>query len=156
LNGKVAVVFIVLSGLVAGVAVFYLQVFAYYDPVEASSPEAEITLSTLGGVPVPMVTDNFTGIDSESAPHRFRACFTLPVSLAMLTETYRTYENPTPLIAPYWFDCFDAGALTRDLETGTAVAFLSVPEIHPGIDRVVAVYPDGRAFAWHQPNGAAE
>jgi hypothetical protein len=31
---------------------------------------------------------------------------------------------------------------------------LSEPEIHPGVDRVVAVFPDGRAFAWHQLNAS--
>jgi hypothetical protein len=35
-------------------------------------------------------------------------------------------------------------------KTGEAVAFLSEPGIHPGVDRVVAVFQDGRAYAWHQ------
>ena len=32
------------------------------------------------------------------------------------------------------------------------VAFLSVADITRGVDRVVAVFPDGQAFAWHQLN----
>ena len=39
-----------------------------------------------------------------------------------------------------------------DLESGAAVAYLGQPNVHPGVDRVIAVYPDGRAFAWHQMN----
>ena len=70
----------------------------------------------------------------------------------MLTETYALYDAPTPLIAPGWFDCFDAMQIGAELEAGAAMAFLSEPDIHPGVDRVVAVFPDGRAFAWHQLN----
>jgi hypothetical protein len=40
----------------------------------------------------------------------------------------------------------------RRWKAGEALAFLSEPNIHPGVDRVVAVFPDGRAFAWHQLN----
>jgi hypothetical protein len=43
------------------------------------------------------------------------------------------------------------------LETGQALAFLSTRDVTWGVDRVVAVMPDGRAFAWNQinPCGAA-
>ena len=71
-------------------------------------------------------------------------------SQAMLTETYRLYPPPTPLNAPPWFDCFDAPAIDRALRGGEAIAFLSEPDILPGVDRVVAVFADGRAYAWHQ------
>ena len=47
-------------------------------------------------------------------------------------------------------------AIGAALESGEALAFLSEPEIHPGVDRVVAVFPDGRAFAWHQLNDSPE
>jgi hypothetical protein len=32
------------------------------------------------------------------------------------------------------------------------VAFLGERDVTYGIDRIVAVYPDGRAMAWHQIN----
>ena len=129
---------------------WYLQVYAFYEPV-AFQPGQEIRLTPIvSAVPEPIPTEDVTGIDSESSPIRFRACFTTPLSLAMLTETYVAYESPEPLIAPGWFDCFDAMAIGTALETGEALAFLSEPGIHAGVDRVVAVFPDGRAFAWHQ------
>ena len=78
------------------------------------------------------------------------------MTLALLTETYRIYEKPTPLIAPSWFSCFNAKQIGADLENGAAVAFLSEENIHPGVDRVIAVYPDGRAFAWQQLNESAD
>ncbi len=54
------------------------------------------------------------------------------------------------MTAPGWFDCFDANAIGEALERGEALAFLSQAEIAVGVDRVVAVFPDGRAYAWHQ------
>ena len=156
MNGKVVAGAIVLSGLIAGAGLWYLQVYGFYQPIEAASPAAAIRLTPVEGTPEEIIVAGFEGIDADSSPLRFRGCFTTPTALATLTETYQVYDNPTPLIAPGWFDCFDAGQLTEDLVTGTAVAFLSEAGIHPGIDRVVAVYPDGRAYAWHQLNESAD
>lgn len=157
MNGKIAAGFIVLTAAIAGIAIYYLQVYAYYDRVPASAPAAEIVLAPLSGdPPETIVADNFEGIDADSSPLRFRACFTTPLSLAMLTETYRVYDNAVPLTGPGWFGCYDAAAIGEALERGEAIAFLSVPEIARGVDRVVAVFPDGRAYAWHQLNGTLE
>lgn len=156
MNGKIVAGFLVLSGLIAGVAMWYLQLYAFYAPIAAGSPAAVIDLTPLEGAPEPLLTAGFQGIDADSSPLRFRGCFTTPTALATLTETYQVYPKPTPLIAPSWFSCFDAGRLTEDLAKGTAVAFLGQANIHPGVDRVVAVYPDGRAYAWQQLNDTAE
>jgi len=160
-NGKIVGSFLVISGLVAGVAMYWLQVYAYYEPA-AFTPGEEIKLTPIvGDVPEAIIVENVTGIDATSSPLRFRACFSTPLSQGMLTETYRVYEKATPLVAPGWFDCFDANKIGEALETGDAIAFLSEANIthadltQPGtasIDRVVAVFPDGQAFAWHQLN----
>ena len=156
MNGKLVAGFIVLTALVAGAAIYYLQEYAYYRTVDPASAEAVIRLTDLAGGVEPMLAEGFEGVDAASSPLRFRGCFRTPMTLALLSETYVAYEAPTPLIGPKWFSCFDAKALGADLETGTALAFLSEKNIHPGVDRVVAVYPDGRAFAWHQPNETLE
>ncbi len=157
MNGKIVTGFIVLTALVAGATLYYLQVYAFYGPIAASSPAAVIHLQPLTpGLPEPMLANDFEGIDAESSPLRFRSCFVTPMTLAMLTETYTIYEKPTPLIAPSWFSCFDAERIGTDLASGAAVAFLSEKNIHPGVDRVVAVYPDGQAFAWQQLNESAD
>ena len=157
MNGKIAAGAIVLSALIAGAAIYYLQVYAFYTPIPASSPVAQITLQPVGeDMPEPMLMSEFEGIDADSSPLRFRGCFLTPMTLAMLTESFTIYEKPTPLIAPSWFKCFDAGQIGADLESGKAVAFLSQKNIHPGVDRVVAVYPDGRAYAWQQLNESAD
>lgn len=152
--GRIAVGFIVVVALIGGAVLYYTQVYAYYQPV-VFQPGAEIRLTpVVGGVPEAILAEGVTGIDGDSSPIRFRACFTTPMSLAMLSETYRVYERAEPLNAPGWFDCFDAAKIGAALETGEALAFLSEPGIHPGVDRVVAVFPDGRAFAWHQVSAA--
>ena len=163
MNGRIIGGLLVVSGLVAGIAMYWLQVYAFYEPV-SFQPGNEIRLTPISSdVPEVIVADNVTGIDANSSPLRFRACFTTPLSQAMLTETYVVYEGAAPLVAPGWFDCFDAAAIGKALETGEAIAFLSEANINSktdaaggvqlsGIDRVVAVFPDGRAFAWHQLN----
>jgi hypothetical protein len=152
LNGKIVGGGIVLIGLVAGVAMYWLQVYAFYDEARFT-PGAEITLVPIDSdTPEAIVVADLEGIDATSSPLRFRACFTTPLTQATLTETYRIYDAPTPLTAPGWFDCFDAEAIGAALERGEALAFLSQAEIAVGVDRVVAVFPDGRAFAWHQLN----
>jgi hypothetical protein len=154
--GRVVAGGLVMLGLVAGVAVWWLQEYAFYEEV-AFQPGAEILLTPIASeVPEAIIAEGVTGIDADSSPLRFRACFTTPLSQAMLTETYRVYADPTPLNAPSWFDCFDAAAIGAALQSGEALAFLSQAEIRPGVDRVVAVFADGRAFAWHQLNGSLE
>lgn len=150
MNGKLVAGGLVLTAALAGAAVWWLQLHAFYDPV-AFQPGEEIRLTPiLGEVPEVIIADAVTGIDAASSPLRFRACFTTPLSQAMLTETYRVYPDPTPLNAPPWFDCFDARRIDQALRTGEAIAFLSERDIAPGVDRVVAVFSDGRAYAWHQ------
>lgn len=103
-------------------------------------------------LPEEILASEFRGIDADTSPIRFRACFRVENSLAYLTETYELYDDPVPLRAPGWFDCFDAGAITEALETGEALAFLGQAHVKYGVDRVIAVFPDGRAYAWNQLN----
>ena len=92
---------------------------------------------------------DFRAIDSDSSPLRYRACFTVAADLAEAPA----YDDPTPLFAPGWFDCFDAQAIGADLEAGRARAILVAPDTpRYGIDRVMALYPDGRAMVWPQFN----
>jgi len=150
--GKLAAGAIVVTALVAGIAMYWLQVYAYYDEV-VFEPGNEIRLMpVVGDVPEAILADDVKGIDADSSPLRFRACFTTPMSQAMLTENYRLYDVPEPTIGPGWFDCYDAQKIGEALEAGEALAFLSEHLAHYGMDRVVAVFPDGRAFAWHQIN----
>lgn len=137
--GRIVAGGLLASGLIAGVAVYWLQVHAFYEDV---SDSAVILLEG-----EPLHTRDMRAIDSDSSPIRFRACFALDAP-----PEGPVYRDPTPLTAPGWFDCFDAGALTAALRAGEAVALASQIEIRDGVDRVIAVFPDGRAYAWHQLN----
>jgi len=150
-SGKLVAGFIVVVTLIFGIVLYYTQVYAYYDWVNAE--EVSFTMVNIStGLAEPIIADDIEAIDGSSSPIRFRACFTAGMSSPTMQETYVAYPEPTPLNAPGWFDCFDAQEIGTDLEGGQAVAFLSEKNIHDGVDRVIAVYPDGRAFAWHQLN----
>ena len=156
MNGKIPALVILMLALIAGAAVYYLQEYAYYTPA-VFEPGKEIRLTLIeSGLPEPILAEGIEGIDADSSPLRFRACFHTPMTQAMLTETYKTYDGAVPLIAPSWFGCFDATAIGEALEKGEAIAFLSQANIAPQVDRVVAVFPDGRAFAWHQLSPTVE
>ncbi|UWQ98518.1 histidine kinase [Rhodobacteraceae bacterium S2214] len=146
---------IIMSAIAAGIALYYLQVYAYYEEVTLQVEDVQMT-SLFTGEPEPILFENFNAIDSDSSPLRFRACFDTSLSFGFLTETYEIYDAAEPLNAPGWFDCFQAGELGDDLSSGVAVAFMGIENIQYGIDRVIAVYPDGRAFAWHQINECGE
>ncbi|ABV94139.1 hypothetical protein Dshi_2403 [Dinoroseobacter shibae DFL 12 = DSM 16493] len=151
-RGKLVGGAIVGFALIFGIVVYYTQIYAYYEQVDAET--VTIRLTPLGGqdAPEPMLATNLQAIDGSSSPLRFRACFDTSESLALLTESYVIHDAAVPLNAPGWFDCFDAARIGADLRDGTALAFLGEAEIADGVDRIVAVYRDGRAFAWHQLN----
>ena len=149
---KVLIIAMVASAVAAGAAMYYLQVYAFYEEYDAG----EVVLTTLDGVAETVVTENFRAIDSDSSPIRYRACFDMQMSVAALTETYEVYEGAEPLVAPGWFDCFDAQAIGVALEDGSAFAFMGQENVTYGVDRVVAVFPDGRAVSWHQINACGE
>ncbi|MEY8096174.1 DUF6446 family protein [Falsihalocynthiibacter sp. S25ZX9] len=155
--GKLIAGAIVITALIAGGAMYYLQEYGFYETVEASSENANIQITNLvTQAPEPMLIAGFEGIDADSSPIRYRACFTTPMSNAMMTETFQTYPAAEPLVAPKQFSCFDARKLGADIETGTATVYLGQANIIYGIDRVIAVYDDGRAYAWHQINTCGE
>lgn len=150
--GKVLASFLVLSAIVAGVGMYYLQVYAFYEDVPVSNTNDVQLTSLASNAPEPILYDDFQGIDADSSPLRYRACFTTSMSEALLTETYVLYDNPVPNVAPGWFDCFDAQALGAALEAGRATAYLSVANLTYGFDRVAAIDREGNGFVWHQIN----
>lgn len=142
MNGRIIAGGLVLFSLIFGAALWWFQTRGFYEPVEG------VTEITVAGVPV-AVTD-YRGIDATSSPLKLRSCFTA----APLTGP----EAPeaSPLIAPGWFDCFDAGAITDDLTDGEATAILAEFNTPYGFDRMIAAYPDGRAFEWRQINACGK
>lgn len=149
MNGKIVGAFLVGTAAAAGLGLYYFQVWHFYEDASARTGEIEITRLSDGAVES-LPAAGIEAIDAESSPIRFRACFSTPLSPGDMAETYVAYPEAVPLTAPGWFDCFDAAAIGAALEDGRALAFLGKSGIANGVDRVVAVFDDGRGFAWHQ------
>ncbi|MFU8777262.1 MAG: DUF6446 family protein [Roseovarius sp.] len=154
--GKILAGAILISALVAGAAMYYLQVYHFYEEVAADGRNDVLLTSLVTGAPESVLYEDFTAIDADSSPIRYRACFTTAMSHALLSETYEIYERAEPLTAPKWFDCYDAQAIGRALEEGRALAFLGQRDVIYGVDRVVAITEDGRGYVWHQINRCGE
>jgi hypothetical protein len=143
-SGKAIVLGLVAFAALFAAGLWYAQVWAFYERVEG------LAAVEIAGVAVPAA--GYRGIDATSSPLKLRGCFRLdPASVEAPPAA-----NPAPLTAPYWFDCFDAVAIGGALERGEARAVLAAKDESPGIDRIVAVFPDGRAYQWRQVAEGAE
>ncbi len=131
--------FIFLAIFAAGL--FYTINYAYYDTEVSENFE-------IAGLDV----ESYRQIDASTSPIKFRACFMLPAN----TKLYGEKGEPTPLVAPFWFDCFNAKTLSEDLQAGTAQALAYERNNPYGVSSYIAVYPDGRAYAWRQLNECGE
>ncbi|QIE54667.1 histidine kinase [Pikeienuella piscinae] len=144
MNGRFIVIGLALFALVFGAALWWFQTRGYYHEVTG------VTSVTVAGAAVPV--SDYQGIDADTSPLKMRGCFR--------AEGLSGPEAPEaePHIAPGWFECFDAGAITADLASGAATAVRAASNEPHGFDRIIAVYPDGRAFQWRQINrcGKAE
>lgn len=136
MTGRVLVLGLVAFAALFAAALWYAQTYAFYEETQAVDVR-------IAGRSYP-VTD-WRGIDASTSPLKLRACFRLDA----VPEAPRA-EEPVPLVAPGWFDCFDAEALDRALEAGEAEAWLAEAEEFDGADRIVMRFPDGRAYMWRQ------
>ena len=141
MNGKRFIFLFLSVCAVFTVALFYFQNYAYYDSID-------IKQNVLFGKKRYQIS-NYQGIDSESSGLKLRECF---VVNSLDDIKLPKYGKPTPLIAPFWFKCFNAERITKDLEDGKASAFLFKKDEFDGIDNVIAIYPDGRSYRWRQLN----
>ncbi|SHH82228.1 DUF6446 family protein [Marivita hallyeonensis] len=151
MTGKILSVVIVVCALIAGVAMYYLQVYAFYEEVTPTGVD-DVQLTTVNGGVETIFYEDFQAIDADSSPIRYRACFTTTTPLTTLLTTYEAYSGAAPRNAPGWFECFDAEAIGEDIRNGRAHVFVSQRNLEFGIDRVVAVTEDGRGYIWHEVN----
>ncbi|MCT4559658.1 MAG: DUF6446 family protein [Pelagimonas sp.] len=154
MTGKILAGFIVVFSLLFGAAVYYMQVYHFYEEVKASGTDDVKLIVMASGKAEGILYEDFQAIDAESSPIRYRACFKTSMSIPMLTETYEAYtkQTPAPRNAPRWFDCFDSKAIGAQIQAGTAHVFVSAHNLYYGIDRVVAITDDGRGYVWHEIN----
>ncbi|WP_415921337.1 DUF6446 family protein [Tateyamaria sp. SN6-1] len=156
MSGKVIGIVLLLSGIIAGAGLYYLQIYGFYTEVAATDGTDVQLVSVVTDAPEPIPYSAFEAIDAESSPIRYRACFRTDLSLALLSETYVGLDALSPRNAPGWFDCFDAEAIGAEISAGTALTFLAQKNIHFGVDRVVAITEDGRGYVWHELNDCGE
>ncbi len=163
MNGiRFAIVGILGSALIGGAFMYYNLVYAGYAELTQEQVGEIQLVSVVSGLAEPILSENVKAIDTVtegvrlSGPISFRACFETSQSQAMLSETYVIIDDAIPLNAPNWFDCFNAQDIGKAIEDGGAIAFMSEENISYGVDRVVAVLPDGRGFVWHQLNACGD
>lgn len=140
MRGKPLAIGFLVFVLFFGALLYWFQVFAYYRTVDG------LIVVDVAGERVQVV--GYRGIDADSSPLKMRGCFRLDP--AAIPEAARPADDPAPLIAPFWFGCFDAEALGADLAAGRAQAVVAARNEPAGFDRIVAWYPDGRAYQWRQ------
>lgn len=144
--GKVAVLALGGSMLAAAVGIYWTQTRQYWR----ADPAAQIWVTGLEGARLPLELSTLEAIRSESSPLGFRACFTTKGALD--AAPYLPVSRPEPTVPPPWFDCFEPRAIAEALASGGAVAVLGQANIAYGVDRVIALFPDGRGYAWHELN----
>ena len=150
MNGRVLIILIIAVAMMMGVGLVY---FNQYYPYTSDDGAKSVTVST-GQVPV----RDYRGIDGRSSPLNLRACFVGDFwDFWAFGDDGEAAQEATPLTAPRWFDCFDAGAIDADIRGGVARVLRAKLDEPLGFDTYIAYYPDGRGFMWRQINmcGAA-
>jgi hypothetical protein len=103
-----------------------------------------------GGLAKEILLDGLSATSDNTMPESLWACFETPLSMGLLTESYEVTEDVAPTNPVSALQCFDADEVKNAISTGQVVAFVGERDVWPGVDRVVAVYLDGRAVAWNQ------
>lgn len=132
---------------------WYAQTRAFYETVTLDA----LPVTLADGETITLDLAGAQAIDADTSPLRFRACFDIGTDrAAQLVARAAPAADPTPLVAPAWFDCYSAADIGAALEAGQAQAVLATHEIARGVDRILALYPDGRGYAWQQLNGTLD
>ena len=132
-----------LVALLGGGAIFYLQNFEHYHPVDG------LTEISVGGAR--FAVSDYRGLDHEAWPLRLRGCFTLADPEGALAAGAPA-AKAEPFGAPDWFECWDAAAIDSDLKAGRAKAVIAETSGSGAFrqERIVVIHPDGRAYQWRR------
>ncbi|MAI58764.1 MAG: histidine kinase [Rhodobacteraceae bacterium] len=152
MTGKLLASFIIISGLICGIGMYYFQVYAFYHTVIPNGSNDVVLMDRAGGESQAIAYFGFQAIDSLSSPIRYRACFKTETKISHLRNRYKMIDDAVPLNAPRWFECFDAKKIGAAIEDGTADSFLSIQHVIYGIDRIVTILPNGQGYSWNRIN----
>ncbi len=142
-NGTIIAGGIVVIGVIFGAGMWYAQQTQYYDTV------TDVTEVTIGGQAF-AVTD-YTGTDGTRTPLKLRGCFTLTDPAGAIAAADPA-PRAIPLTTPDWIECFDEEAILADMQAGRATPVMAGLDEGDGADLMMAIYPDGRAYSWREPN----
>lgn len=112
--------------------------------------DVEIKLTPIGGTPETIAIGEPQATVDNALVDSFWACFHVDLSYAMITETYEIFDAVAPTMPVSSLPCFDAQQIIDDVQSGAAIAVLGQQFTLSGMDQIVAIYQDGRAFAWNQ------
>ncbi|MHA1529607.1 MAG: DUF6446 family protein [Alphaproteobacteria bacterium] len=139
-SGKYVVTGLVGFTVLFGLVFWWFQTHAFYTETQAR----EHTVVIAGQIyPV----TEWKSIEASSSPLKMRACFLIRETVEALPAM-----APEPLMAPGWFRCFNARVIAENLASGYAKAYVALRNDPKGFDRIVAVFPGGRAYMWRQLN----
>jgi hypothetical protein len=145
MRGKPLMIGLLVFTAIFAAALWWFQTRAYYHEIPA--PDAILVQDQR------LLVEEFRGIDAESSPLKLRACFRTREGMAPeALDIFPRAADAEPLVAPDWFDCFDAAAIAGDIASGVARPVLAARDEPEGFDRMIAVYPDGRGYMWRQLN----
>ena len=145
MNGRYVMGALLVFAALFGAALWYFQTRAFYQEVTG------VTEVSAYGDAFPV--SDYRGIDAGTSPLKLRACFTVDWDY-WPSDEYKDVAEP--LIAPDWFDCFDAAQIAADIQARKATAILADENAPYGFSRFIAQYEDGRAFMWRQINACGE
>ena len=112
MSGKVFSVSLIVFCLIFGMVLFYFQLFAYYVRVD------NLSYIKVNDELIPV--QNYQGIDSASSALKLRGCFTVDPNVF---EKETIAAMPTPLAAPFWFQCFDHEFLHDQIKKGNSKVY---------------------------------
>ncbi len=138
-NGKYVVIGLVTFTVLFGLVFWWFQSHAFYQ--ETRADEAEVVIAGT----YYRVTE-WNSIDASTSPLKMRACFLIADPIKAMPAL-----APEPLVAPGWFRCFNAQVIAENLASDYAKAYVAERNDPRGFDRIVAVFPGGRAYMWRQP-----
>ena len=75
-------------------------VYAYYEEVAANGMSDVVLVENTTKNSISIGYSNFKGIDAQSSPIRYRACFTTQVALEELQKKYVEIDNAVPRTHP--------------------------------------------------------
>ena len=93
MTGKFLVITILLTSFLAGATMYYLQVYGFYAKVDLEESKGISLVNLSTKEPEKLEVVNFQGIDADSSPIRFRACFEIKQSFDVLNEKYTIVKS---------------------------------------------------------------